>query len=72
MNQGIVYDQQEIYSSAIYIYRKVKELFRQIYLRNLENPGILINALFILGTALYNHGDTFAAKETFEEALPLF
>lgn len=72
MNQGIVYEQQEIYANAIPIYRKAKELFRQIYLRNPENPGILINALFTLGMALYNNGDVFAAKETFEEALPLF
>lgn len=72
MNQGVVYDQQEIYASAIPIYCKAKELFRQIYLRNPENPGILINALFTLGMALYNNGDVFTAKETFEEALPLF
>ena len=32
----------------------------------------LLNVLFTLGMALYNNGDVFAAKETFEEALPLF
>ena len=69
MNRGIVYEQQEIYANAILIYRKAKELFQKIYLRNL---GILINVLFTLGMALYNNGDVFAAKETFEEALPLF
>lgn len=72
MNQGIVYDQQRIYANAIPIYRKAKELFQQIYIRNPENPGILINALFTLGMALFNNGDVFVAKETFEEALPLF
>lgn len=72
VNQGIVYDQQGIYASAIPIYRKAKELFQQIYFRNPENPGILINALFTLGMALLNNGDVLVAKETFEEALPLF
>ncbi len=72
MNQGVVYDQQGIYESAIPIYRKAKELFQQIYIRNPENPGILINALFTLGMALYNNGDVLTAKGTFEEALPLF
>lgn len=72
MNQGIVYDQQRIYTNAIPIYRKAKELFQQIYFRNPENPGILINALFTLGMALYNNGDVLVAKETFEETLPLF
>lgn len=72
MNQGVVYDQQGIYVNAIPIYRKAKELFRQIYLRNLENPEILINALFTLGMALLNNGNMLEARETFEEALPLF
>ena len=72
MNQGVVYDQQGMYENAIPIYRKAKELFQQIYLRSPKNPGILINALFTLGMALYNNGDVLTAKETFEEALPLF
>lgn len=72
MNHGIVYDQQSIYTNAIPIYRRAKELFQQIYLRNPENPGTLINALFTLGMALFNNSDVLVAKETFEEALPLF
>lgn len=72
MNQGVIYDQQGIYVNAIPIYRKAKELFCQIYLRNPENPGILINVLFTLGMALLNYGNIYEARETFEEALPLF
>lgn len=72
MNQGVVYDQQGIYVKAIPLYQKANALFRQIYLRNSENPGIFINSLYTLGTALLNNGNVLEAREIFEESLPLF
>lgn len=72
MNQGVVYDQQGIYCKAIPIYQKANELFRQIYLRNSENPGILINSLYTLGKAFLNNGNILNARKIFEESLPLF
>ena len=72
MNQGVVYDQQGIYLKAIPLYQKANALFRQIYLRNPENPGIFINSLYTLGMALLNNGNLFEAREIFKESLPLF
>ena len=71
MNQGVIFDQQCIYSMAIPIYRKANDLFRQLYFRKPENPGVLINSLYTLGMALFNDGKMSSAKEIFEESLLL-
>ena len=72
MNKGVVYEEKGEPNKAINCYLEALDIFLSIYKDDIDNYGIIINALFTIGSLYYNQHKYPKAKEYFEKAIDYF
>lgn len=72
MNKGVVYEEQNDIEKAMLCYSSALEVFLMLYGSDSNNHGIIINALFTIGTLCYEQNKYKEAKRYLSEAILYF
>lgn len=72
MNKGVIYEEIKNANKALECYLPALDIFITLYNSDLDNYGIIINALYTIGLLYYNQCNYSKATEYLKGALPYF
>ncbi len=72
MNKGVIYDEQSSFIKALDCYLPALNIFKAICDNETDSYGLIINALFNVGTLYYKIHDYKNATKHFKASIPYF